>query len=294
MRNTPDRVVSLYPSMTRTIVDFGFIDRLVGVTEYCVLENGSPPVVKVGGVRAPDIGMVRDLRPDLVIANQEENGLETIEALLGAGLNVWVTFPCSVEDAVQVMYDLGEIFHARKEVSRQIALIEAAIDWLRASHELLRPRRVFCPVWYEAGPADREWWMTANRDTYLHSVLELCGGLNVFADRQRRYPLDADLGRAESEDPAGRDTRYPRVTRAEIEKSQPELFLLPDEPFSFENPHIEAMKDSFPDTPAVEKGDIYIVDGRWLTWHGSMLAAALASLPSFLDLEGFRDRETGR
>ena len=80
--------------------------------------------------------------------------------------------------------------------------------------------------------------MTFNAETYAHDLLRVCGGENVFAERERQFPLKADLGEAEPlapDDPrvAGRDTRYPRVTLAEVEAAQPDVILLPSEPFPF-------------------------------------------------------------
>jgi ABC-type Fe3+-hydroxamate transport system substrate-binding protein len=126
--------------------------------------------------------------------------------------------------------------------------------------------------------------MTANARTYLHDVLRICGGLNVFAGRDRRYPLAADL------DPAGHppeppapdhDTRYPRVTPAEVAALSPDVILLPSEPYPFSAADLSAF-DDFPEIPAVAQGRIVLVDGAAITWPGTHLARALADLPALL------------
>ncbi len=79
--------------------------------------------------------------------------------------------------------------------------------------------------------------MTIHGDTFISDMLGLCGASNVFADRPRRYPLAADLGKASPFPPekvADRDVRYPRVTLEEVSPRAPELVLLPDEPHPFE------------------------------------------------------------
>ena len=79
--------------------------------------------------------------------------------------------------------------------------------------------------------------MTINHDTYIHAMLTVCGGDNVFAGRRRRhFPLAADLGRRpEADEPRheARDRRYPRVTLEEMAAHRPEVILLPDEPYPF-------------------------------------------------------------
>jgi ABC-type Fe3+-hydroxamate transport system substrate-binding protein len=106
------------------------------------------------------------------------------------------------------------------------------------------------------------------------------GGVNVFADRDRRYPLEADLGQVSAQPPGRRDTRYPRVTRAEILAADPELILLPSEPFAYAPPNVVEMLDLFADTSAARSGRVHLVDGSLITWFGIRLGLALRELPS--------------
>jgi ABC-type Fe3+-hydroxamate transport system substrate-binding protein len=145
---------------------------------------------------------------------------------------------------------------------------------------------VFVPIWREPAAVEGQaaWWMTINRDTYLHDVLRLCGAANVFAGRDRRYPLAADLDPAlPAEAPTpDRDIRYPRVTPAEVAAQAPQLVLLPSEPYPFGPADLNAF-DAFPEMPAVRASRIHLVEGSALTWPGTRLAAALAELPSLID-----------
>ena len=174
------------------------------------------------------------MQPDLVIVNQEENRREDAEALQAAGIPVWVTFPRTVREAFNLLWSIMDVFDEPAMVER-VRAMEWTCDWLeRIEHD--PPCRVFAPIWYEP-------LMTFNAETYAHDLLRVCGGENVFAERERQFPLKADLGEAEPlapDDPrvAGRDTRYPRVTLAEVEAAQPDVILLPSEPFSFHRTRI--------------------------------------------------------
>jgi ABC-type Fe3+-hydroxamate transport system substrate-binding protein len=129
--------------------------------------------------------------------------------------------------------------------------------------------------------------MTFNQDTYMNDLLRLMGGENVFAHRQRRYPLEADLGTAQPEEAAGRDTRYPRLRRDEIIQADPQVILLPSEPFAFGTQEQAHLQEIFAPTEAARQGRLYLLDGSLLTWHGTRLARALNELPVVLeDLEG--------
>jgi ABC-type Fe3+-hydroxamate transport system substrate-binding protein len=124
--------------------------------------------------------------------------------------------------------------------------------------------------------------MTIGRGTYVHDLLAVCGAANVFADRERRYPLEADVGDAPPEPQAGRDIRYPRVSRREVLERAPDLILLPSEPFAFNREDALRVADELRGTPAADLGRIRTVDGSLLTWHGTRLGRALVELPSLI------------
>ncbi|MEP7359349.1 MAG: helical backbone metal receptor, partial [Anaerolineales bacterium] len=210
---------------------------------------------------------------------------EDVEALQAAGLTVWVQFPTTVREALNVLWATIRVFEAPQR-GHSLAALERSYEVASRAAETEPGVTVFCPIWREpaadTGPA--EWWMTANRDTYLNDILRICGGTNVFAQRDRRYPLAADLDPAKPPDPpqAGRDTRYPRVTPAELAAAAPEVILLPSEPYPFTEADTSAFS-AFSGVPAVRDGRLHLVDGSWLTWPGTRLAQALAELPAILN-----------
>jgi ABC-type Fe3+-hydroxamate transport system substrate-binding protein len=282
----PRRVVSLVPSVTGSLFDLNLGHCLVGVTDFCVYPPaGVAGLPKVGGTKNPDRERILALQPDLVIANQEENRREDVAALAAAGVPVWVTFPCTAREALNVLWALVRLLDA-PEQGRTLVALERSYEITSLAAENMPPVSVFCPVWREpaAGAGPAAWWMTANRASYLHDVLRVCGGRNVFAGRDRRYPLAADLNPqrpADLPDPE-RDTRYPRVTTSEIMAAAPEVILLPSEPYSF----AEADRGdwlAFPEIPAVRNDRVYLVDGSLLTWPGTRLAQALADLPALFN-----------
>ncbi len=277
----PQRVVSLVPSMTESLFDLGAGEAVVGVTEFC----HPPPQARsklavVGGTKSVNVEAVVALEPEIVLANQEENTQEVVEALEAAGVKVWVTFPRSVDDAVQVLWALVRLFRL-SQAGATVQTLELTVSWT-ASAGSTAPVPVFVPIWESEQSAATPWWMTVNRETYVHDVLAVCGAVNVFGDRDRRYPLAADLGEAASEGAVGRDTRYPRVTRAEVVERSPELILLPSEPFAYQESDALRFADAFRGTPAADRRRIRTVDGSLLTWHGTRLGRALAELPSLI------------
>lgn len=278
------RIVSLVPSDTFNLFYLGAGERLIGRTRYCVepaAEVGHVP--EVGGTKDADVDAIIALHPQLVIANQEENSQSDIEKLELAGLKVLVSFPKRVADGLAHLARLAKVLgfdadpvagaRAKKAIGDAYRLLRAA----EAKRATVTPVKAFLPVW--ADPL-----MTANRDAFLSDALDLAGASNVFADRERRYPLAADLGMAAtmpSYRTEGKDTRYPRVTIEEVVAAAPELVLLPDEPHPFSEADAERFRAL--DIPAARQGSIAFCDGKDSMWYGARAILGIARLTALVD-----------
>ncbi len=275
------RIVSLVPSLTESLFDLGFGQRVVGVTDYCL--HPAPALAalpRLGGPKNPDLNAIQQLRPDLILANREENARPALEKLAALGLQIWLTFPRSVAETLDMLRDLATLLRSPQAL-QQVALLERSVEWARLAAADRPRQRYFCPIWQDALADGTPWWMTFNRHTYMDDLLGLLGGENVFAERERRYPLAADLGRAAAVAAPQRDTRYPRLTREEILAAQPEVILLPSEPYAYTAADRDALRHTFAETPAARAGRIHLVDGTLLTWHGTRLGKALQALDVF-------------
>jgi ABC-type Fe3+-hydroxamate transport system substrate-binding protein len=248
----PRRIVSLVPSDTYNLFALGAGDRLVGRTRYCVEPAAAERLPSVGGTKDVDVEAVVALEPDLVVANQEENSRQHLEQLARRQLTVLVSFPKRVADGIAHLARLARIVEAGEE----------ARELLRAGYKMLaEPRpargiRAFVPIWMDP-------LMTVNADTYISDALALCGVTNVFADRERRYPLQADLGTSPGNPAGDRDTRYPRVALEEVVRRDPRIVLLPDEPHPFTEQDAAVFRDALP------RACIVFCSGRDLCWYGA-------------------------
>src|ERR1700760_678207 len=81
------RVVSLVPSLTESVAATR-PGALAGATDWCT-HPADLDVPRVRGTKNPDLAAIRALRPDLVLANQEENRRLDVERLRAAGASVW-------------------------------------------------------------------------------------------------------------------------------------------------------------------------------------------------------------
>ncbi len=252
LRVAPRRIVSLVPSLTEALFAFGVGEKVVGRTRYCT----QPPrrvggVEKVGGTKKVDVERVLGLEPDLVVAVREENARESVEALRAAGVPVFLGAPETVMDALEMLRELAVLVGAPR-ADAVISPVERVYEGLCRARPARRPR-LFVPIWKEP-------YMGVGSDTYVHDVVEVSGGENVCRGR----------------------TRYPVVSLQEIEASQPEVVLLPDEPYPFS---AEDLAEFYAlDVPAAREDRIHLVDGKLLTWYGPRMAGSLRQLSALLGL----------
>lgn len=192
------RVVSLVPSLTDAI-EASSPGLVAGATDYCT-HPVSLDVPRVGGSKYPRVDAVLDLRPDLVVANAEENRPEDVARIRADGIPVWVTAA-----AATVPEGLGSV---RRLLTQGLDLAEP--DWLVAAEDAWRTPE---PVWARALiPVWRRPWIVLGRDTFAGDVLLRLGVENVYSDHKDRYP---------------------RPPLDELNNAGADLVVLPDEPYEF-------------------------------------------------------------
>ncbi|WP_330300817.1 helical backbone metal receptor [Streptomyces sp. NBC_00503] len=236
------RVVSLVPSLTEAIA-VSAPGALVGVTDWCThpapAELGD--VARVGGTKNPDVRAIAELRPDLVVANEEENRAPDLAELRAAGLQVLVT---EVRDLPQALSELERLLVGAMGLKRPGWLSDAEAAWARVVPAGV-PRLAFVPIW-------RRPWMVLGRDTFAGDLLARLGVRNAYA------------GHAE---------RYPRIPAAELAAAGCDLVVLPDEPYRFtagDGP------EAFPGLPAALLSGRHLTwYGPSLSEAPAVLAAAL-------------------
>ncbi|MPZ29206.1 MAG: cobalamin-binding protein [Micromonosporaceae bacterium] len=195
----PRRVVSLVPSLTEAVAVTA-PDLLAGATDWCTHPPGLD-LPRVGGSKYPSVAAVRALRPDLVLANVEENRREDVAVLRTAGIPVWVTYPRTLPGALD---SLARMLGALGCPSPPW-LAEAAAAWAAPPPDPVR--RAVVPVW-------RRPWVVLGPDTFAGDLLRRLGVHNLYGD---------DVG----------GDRYPRPPLAELRARRPDLVVLPDEPYAF-------------------------------------------------------------
>src|ERR1700678_2946417 len=198
LTSPPQRIVSLVPSLTEALA-VTVPGRLAGATDWCT-HPADLDVPRVRGTKNPNRAAIIELRPDLVVANREENRRHDVELLRAAGIAVWVTEIEPVDDALR---SLRRLFTDVLSVPEPDWLRSAARDW--SAPPALPALRTIVPVW-------RDPWMVVGARTFAGDMLTRLGLTHLFADSPDRYP---------------------KHELASLLAAGPSLVLLPDEPYLF-------------------------------------------------------------
>lgn len=237
--NIPKRIVSLVPSQTELLYDLDLEKETVGITKFCIHpQKWFVTKTRVGGTKMIKPGIIDQLQPDLIIANKEENVKEQIEKL-AEDYPVWVTDVNNLEDALQMISDIGALTGKQKEAE---TLVKKISDGFCRFTEMKNQHSagLFLSTAYLI------WWnpcMTVGSNTFIHDMLTKCSLKNMFAH------LD----------------RYPEITIAELATKKCNLVLLPSEPYPFKEEHKKELQNRLPEAKIV------LVDGEMFSWYGSRL-----------------------
>jgi len=239
------RVVSLVPSLTEAVAETR-PGLLAAATDWCS-HPAALDVTRIGGTKNPDVARIVGLAPDLVLANEEENRPVDLRTLRAAGLPVWVT---EVRDLDQAFASLDRMLRLACGLGRPAWLDRAEAAWAALPAPDERPAlRAVVPIW-------RRPWMVLGRDTFAGDLLRRLGIRQLFADHHERYPA---------------------LALSALTATEPDLVILPDEPYRF------AADDGPEAFPGVRSA---LVSGRHLTWYGPSLAQAPQLLTDQLGLIG--------
>jgi ABC-type Fe3+-hydroxamate transport system substrate-binding protein len=233
LSDSPERIISLVPSQTELLYDLGLNQQVIGITKFCFHPAAwHRQKVKIGGTKKISHQLIKNLLPDLIIANKEENTKEDI-LTLREFCPVYTSDIQTLDQAYRMMGDIGALTNRIKQAERLTQSIQEQFSRLKPS---LKDLRAAYLIWKNP-------YMAAGNATFIHHILELTGMKNVF----EHLP------------------RYPQVPIEVLQLSAPDVILLSSEPYPFSDKHISDFRLCFPDTKIV------LVNGEMFSWYGSRL-----------------------
>ncbi len=170
------RIVSVCPSNSEILFAIGAGDRVIAVDKWTDYPPKAARLPRVGSELDVDIDIVKDLRPDLVVASLSVPGMEkTVRALRDGGLRTIVLDPHSIEDIYEDIVRVGEAVECEENA---LGLVRGMEREIAASRELsagCREARIYV-----------EWWprpaITPGRNSWTEAMISAAGGRNIFTD----------------------------------------------------------------------------------------------------------------
>jgi iron complex transport system substrate-binding protein len=251
------RVVSLIPSLTETSFGVGGGPALVGATRFATFPEAAAQLPRVGSYVSPDIEKIVKLRPQLCLAIRDGNPKASVERLESLGIPVYVFDPKSLEDVVDTVVRLGEIFRTETQADILAAGYRQRLERVARQLEGLRERpRVFFQI--DAQPI-----FSAGYDTFLHQLLVRAGAVNLAADR----------------------TGYPRYSWEELLALNPDVVILASMGGGYSDLDLRARWEAWPQITAVKYQRLYVVDADLFDRPSPRLIDALEHLVTLLHPE---------
>ncbi len=228
----PQRIISLVPSQTELLFHLGLSTEVIGITKFCIhplewYKNKS----RMGGTKNLNFRKISALKPDLIIANKEENTKEQIE-ILATEFPVWVSDIKTIHDAATMINQIGILVNKEEHATT----ISSRIQNDFANLPSIPKQRVAYLIWKKP-------WMCAGGDTFINNIIEQMGWVNVFADKMR----------------------YPEINLSAIINNNTDRVLLSSEPYPFKERDLQELQTLLPDIK------IQLIDGEMFSWYGSHL-----------------------
>jgi ABC-type Fe3+-hydroxamate transport system substrate-binding protein len=240
LRETPKRIVSLVPSQTELLFDLGLEKETLGITKFCIHPNQwFKSKTRVGGTKNVDFEKVKQLNPDLIIANKEENSESDIKRLMRL-YPTWISDIKNIDHAYQMIISIGEITNKKEKAIQLVKKTDISINNLQKELKTTTIQSVLYLIWNNP-------FMSINSDTFIYEMLILNGWENIITTS---------------------DSRYPEISEEEVKFLQPDYIFLSSEPFPFKENHKNAIEQQFPNSKVV------LVDGEMFSWYGSRLLKA--------------------
>lgn len=177
LHGTPQRIVSLAPSLTETLFALYLGERVSGVTNYCDYPAEALTRPRVGGPLNPDLEQIVSLHPDVVLVTRSLNREETVTALERLNVPVYVTDPRTVEEVIASTRRLGKLLGAEARGDALAASLEERLAVLARKLTGHAPRRVFFVVWTDP-------IITTGPHTFLADALRHAGADSVITAEQ--------------------------------------------------------------------------------------------------------------
>ncbi len=264
LKGTAQRIVSLSPSVTESLFAIGAGGQMVGRTDYCNYPEEALSLPSVGGFDASNISMesIIALEPDLVIGGSVYQA-DVIKSIQEAGIPAFVSQPANIQGIMDSLALFGKITGHVDEAAAVANEMQARVDAVKqvvAGVPADQRPTVFYEVWHEP-------LMSANNKTVVGEVIDLAGGVNIFADLPDEYPT---------------------VSAEQILDVDPQFIIGPSSHADQMTSEIIGGREGWENLSAVTNNAIFIVDGDIISRYSPRIVEVLDEFAKTLHPDLFK------
>ena len=177
---SPQRLISMLPSLTESVCAMDQCQRLVGVDRYSNYPDSVQRLPKLGGGMDPNIEAIVALKPDVVLVSNSSRSSSRLEAL---GIKVIALETKSHADVKRVLQTLGVLLGVPESqgASRLWRIIDSSVS---AASQSLSPQAKNTRVYFEVsrGP------YAAGESSFIGETLKRLGVKNVVPASLGPFP----------------------------------------------------------------------------------------------------------
>ncbi len=240
--SSPQRIISLAPSVTETLFALGLGEKIVGVTTFCNYPADAATKEKVGDTLRPNIEKIVALKPDLVIASTSSQLEAFVKNLETASIPVYVSNPRNLKETFESIQRIGDVAGALTAATELTEVLRARVELVHSRIPTQEKPKVF--VMLGAEPL-----ITIGGASFINDLITQAGGLSISAD-----------------DPGD----YPQYSLETVIARQPEVIFL------------QAGDDKLPErlreTPAARNGRVFHLDDDLLLRPGPRIVDGLEQI----------------
>jgi iron complex transport system substrate-binding protein len=254
INQSPERIISLAPSNTQTLLALGLGDKIVGMLASD--PNLYEGVTTVGDAFSLDLEAMVSLSPHLILAYSfiSDKDLERLEAL---GMKVAVLTANTVEETFNLILDIGELTGTFKEAKDLVGNLNHRIDTIQAKLQGIEERPF---IFYEAMSDNSGIWTTGS-NTFQDDIIRLAGGRNAaFNLGEGWFALDTE----------------------KIISLDPQVYVAGEAPW--DNLTVEKIRNrtGFSVLSAVKEDRVYLIEPDILSQPGPRVVEGIERLASLL------------
>lgn len=258
------RVVSLAPNLTDILYALGVGGKVVGITNFTKLPQSKARKPSVGDPTNPSLEEIVARKPDLVLASETINRLNTVESLERLKISVYVTYTRSVEGMLGTIKRIAKLVGTKQAGEKLAGRLQTRLDAVRAKLAGRKPKRVLFVLWENP-------LITTGRDTFVADALRWAGARSVVNLREH----------------------WPEVSLEEIVYLQPEYIIFPSTHGGTAEDIRKALlqRPGWRELKAVQQGQVLVVSGA-INRPSPKLVSAIEQLARMLHPGAFEKDST--